>query len=97
MAGHLQQQCREVVDELFRNGGLDSLEAATARTIINFPRAQDRALLHNLVEVKVSLLAQALCVEQGLDPELASAILLEREVGQLQRKMALVFSLSGAI
>ncbi|MDG9883571.1 hypothetical protein N7650_12045 [Pseudomonas sp. GD04058] len=97
MAGHLQQQCQEVVEELFRNGGLDSLEAATARTIVNFPRAQDRALLHNLVEVKISLLAQVLCVEQGLDPELASAILLEREVSQLQRKMALVFSLSGSI
>lgn len=97
MAGHLQQQCREVVEELFHNGGLDSLEAATARIIINFPRAQDRALLHNLVEVKISLLAQVLCVEQGLDPELASAILLEREVSQLQRTMALVFSLSGSI
>ncbi len=97
LAGHLQQQCGEVVGELFGSGGLDALEAATARTIINFPQAQDRALLHNLVEVRVSLLGQALCVEQGLDPELASAILLERDVPQLQRKMALVFSLSGAI
>ncbi|MHA6194134.1 dermonecrotic toxin domain-containing protein [Pseudomonas wadenswilerensis] len=97
LAGHLQQQYGEVLDGLFRSGGLDSLEAATARVIGSFPRAEARALLHNLVEVKVSLLGQATCAEQGLDPQLASAILLEREVPQLQRSMALVFSLSGVL
>lgn len=97
LAGHLQQQCADVIDGLFRSGGLDSLEAATARTVVSFPRDAERTLLGNLVETKVSLLGQALCVEQGLDPELASAILIEREVPQLQRSMALVFTLSGVL
>ena len=97
LANHLRQQCTDLVGQLFRDGTLDSLEAATVRVVSSFPKARDRALLNNLVEVKVSLLSQAICVEQGLDPELASAILLERDVTQLQRHMALLFTLSGAL
>jgi hypothetical protein len=97
LATYLHQQCTRMVDQLFRDGALDSLEAATARIIASFPKAQDRALLNNLVEVKVCLLGQAICVEQGLDPELASAVLIEREVPQLQRSMALLFTLSGGL
>lgn len=96
LAGHLAQGYADVVNAAFANGGLDSLEAATARVLVSFPEASQRALLNNLVEVKVSLLGQAVCAEQGLDPELSSAILLERDVPQLQRRMALLFSLSGA-
>lgn len=97
LATYLHQQCTAVIDQQFRDGSLDSLEAATARVIASFPKAQDRALLNNLVEVKLSLLGQATCADQGLDPELASAIFIEREVPQLQRNMALLFTLSGAL
>ncbi|MEE1923453.1 DUF6543 domain-containing protein [Pseudomonas sp. 148P] len=97
LAGHLQQQYGQVLNASFANGSLDSLEAATARVIASFPLASERALLNNLVEVKVSLLGQVPCVGQGLDPQLSSAILLEREVPQLQRSMALLFTLSGAL
>ncbi len=97
LADHLQQQYIALLDQSFASGGLDSLEAATARVIASFPQAGQRAGLPNLVEVRVSLLGQPPCAEQGLDPQLASAILLEREVPQLQRSMALVFTLSGAL
>jgi len=97
LADHLQQQCSAVLNQSFTDGSLDSLEAATLRVIASFPKASDRALLNNLVEVKVSLLGLTPCVEQGLDPQLSSAILLERDIVQLQRRMALVFTLSGAL
>jgi len=97
LANHLQRACADAVDQLFRSGALDSLEAATLRLIASVPDASSRALMSNLVEVKVSLLGQALCVAQGLDPELSSALLIERSVPQLQRNMALLFTLDGAV
>lgn len=84
--------------ELARGAGvLDGLELATATMVGIYPRATQRAQFGNGADVRVSLLCLDAEPGGGLDPELASAVLIERQVlGQL-RTVVVLYTLAGGL
>lgn len=95
LADYLQQRCLDAVDLQARGGSLDNLEAATVQLVARFPEAQQRAAFDNLREVSIWLLG--LDGDSSLDPELASAILIERSIAQQQRTLVILYTLSGGL
>lgn len=95
LADYLQQRCLEAVELQSRGGSLDPLEAATVQLVARFPEAQQRAQFDNLREVSVCLLGMD--GDSTLDPELASAILIERVIAHQQRTLVMLYTLSGRL
>ena len=63
--------------------------------VARFPEAQQRARFDNLKDVSVWLLG--LDGESALDPELASAVLIERVIAQPARTLLILYTLSGRL
>ncbi|WP_166366956.1 dermonecrotic toxin domain-containing protein [Pseudomonas akapageensis] len=96
LAGHLRSQLHSAV-ELEREADLlDTREAATAKLVALHPDWTDRTQ-GNLAETQVFLLNLDVLVDQQLDPELASALVIERHLPEPQRDVRLVFTLAGGV
>lgn len=95
LADYLQRRCLDAVDLQVRGGSLSPLEAATVQLVARFPEAQQRAQFDNLGDVSVWLLG--LDGDSSLDPELASAILIERRIAHQQRSLVILYTLSGGL
>lgn len=95
LADYLQRRCLDAVELQTQAGSLDPLEAATVQLVARFPEAQQRARFDNLKDVSVWLLG--LDGESALDPELASAVLIERVIAQPARTLVILYTLSGRL
>ncbi|PRA54940.1 hypothetical protein CQ065_25610 [Pseudomonas sp. MYb187] len=78
-------------------GTLSAFEAVTAKAVAAFPEAAQRAQLDNMADVTVWLLNADATTTQALEPEWASALLIERAVPEQQRTMVLVYTLAGKL
>ncbi|WP_110972629.1 dermonecrotic toxin domain-containing protein [Pseudomonas huaxiensis] len=97
LASYLQEQCKAVIGLERIDGTLDSQEAATALVVALRPEADQRAELGNLGDTRVWLLSLDIGPWQWLDAELASAVLIEREMPEQQRTLVMLYSLSGRV
>ncbi|MDD2061212.1 hypothetical protein N5D52_19575 [Pseudomonas sp. GD03860] len=78
-------------------GALDPLEAATAKAMAAFPEEAQRAEWANMKDSEVWLLNLDAMIRWGLDPELASALVIERPLPEKQRTVVLVYTLAGRL
>lgn len=97
LSDHLQAQCIDAAALQLKLGTLDNLESVTARVIALHPQASQRAAFANLAHVGVWLLNLDMTASQWLEPELASAVLIQRPLPEQQRDLLLVFTLAGRL
>lgn len=96
LADHLRDQLRTALDLEREAGNLDTREIATAALVALHPDRLDR-MQGNLAETQVFLLNLDVLADQHLDPELASALVIERHLPEPQRDVLLVFTLAGGV
>lgn len=97
LATYLLRQCVSAATLQVAAGTLDSIEAATAQIVAQFPEAAQRARFDNVRDVDVWLLAMDIDATHGLDPDLASAVLIERHIPGPARSLVLLYTLSGRL
>ncbi|PWB35593.1 hypothetical protein DCO48_01505 [Pseudomonas sp. SDI] len=93
---HLRGQLSIACELELQAKHLSGKEAATALAIQAFPEAAQRRQLTNLKETQVALFAVDPPLDQGLDPELASALLIARDSAN-SPAIVLVFTLAGGL
>ncbi|UVJ42270.1 hypothetical protein NVV94_16650 [Pseudomonas sp. LS1212] len=96
-AEHLRGQLQAAGELAYRAGELDMLEAATAHVVALYPSAEQRRHASNLANIRVFVLNMDLMASQRLDPELSSAVLIERHITEQQRDVVLLFTLAGGV
>ncbi len=94
---YLQAQYMTACELEFKAGALDTLEVATARVVAAYPEPAQREQIANLADVQVWLLYFESTDLQWLEPDLASALMIERPVPELGRTVLLIYTLSGKL
>lgn len=97
LSQHLQTQCTDAANLQFKAGTLDALESVTAKALALHPFASQRAAFANLAHVGVWLLNLDMTASQWLEPELASAVLIQRPLPEQHRDLIMVFTLAGRL
>ncbi|MDD0973929.1 hypothetical protein [Pseudomonas fontis] len=97
LTDYLQAQFRRAAEAGRDAGDLDGLEVGTAMAVAWFPAAAHRAPMANLAQTQVRLLSLDVSQELHLNPELASAVIIERSVPERGRTVVLLYTLAGKL
>jgi hypothetical protein len=95
-AGYLQQRMQQILQRSHRDSQLSTFTLATANLVQGHPTPEQRANW-NKGGLTVSHLSVDFSVDDQLDADLASAVLIEHSAPEPARNFALLYTLSGRL